>query len=182
MFWERDEQIEILYLFLSADGKRTEQEISMFGEICEKYGVSKEEKNDAIKKSVKKLSDHKSEKNPVLASIQNLVETSYIFDSKEMQISTVWNLMSLAYADRDYAIEEKIIIDYLIKEWNINDSIQFHLKDSLDTLNNLYKHKKWISESVLDNEIKQEYLKQNSKDIDNIQKSIEQTISEFNMI
>ena len=105
-----------------------------------------------------------------------------IKDSKGMQVSTLWNLMNLAYADKAFSEEEKNIINFLVKEWNISDKIFYHLSDSLETLNALYNYKKWINETVSDKEKRDEYLTEVKKDIDNILKSVEETVEEINVM
>ena len=190
MLERKDEQLKVIYLFLLADGKKSSEEMSMFGEICKKYEIEKKEKNDVIRFCNEKLEEYKGEKNPVLSAINDVINTDHnvfsimkgIKESKGMQISTLWNLMNLAFADEEFVPEEREIIDYLINYWNVDEKILYHLTDSLATLNELYKHKVWINKSIVDKSTRDELLKENRRSIENILKSIELTVEEVEMI
>lgn len=191
MFERRIEELKVLYLFLFADGKKSPEETTMFGDICKKYEIDKEKKSDVVKYCNEKLNEYKNADNPALASIKDVINTDQDFfgfmmkgikDSKEMQISTLWNLMNLAYADKEFSEEEKDIIEFLVKQWKVDDKIMVHLTDSIETLNYLYNYKKWVNETIVDKVKRAVLLKEIRKDIKNILKSVEQIVEEIHMI
>lgn len=193
MFENRDDQLKVLYLFLSADGVKSNQEMSMFGEICKKYDVDKDKKREVIQYCNNELEVHASEDFPALSAIQEIVDKGRsvfsflnkdLRNSKSQQASTIWNLMNLGYADKDYSSKEKEIVEYLIRKWEIDEVVVLQLEETLNTLNRLYTYKAELQNSYDYSNPKRFFKSIDAvdKDIDNLLKNIAVTVEEVELI
>lgn len=98
--------------------------------------------------------------------------------SAEDKAKILWNLINLGYADSSFTMSERKVVDYLRNYWKISDSLYQEMIDVAETCLALEKHKLWI-EGLPDSEYKLEKTKQVKKDIKDVQKTIETTISEI---
>lgn len=92
----------------------------------------------------------------------------------------MWNLINLAYADTHYSIEEREVVDFLRDFWEISESLYQEMIDVAETMLALEKHKSWVENTITDDDVKLEKIKQIKTDIKFSHDSIKATISELN--
>lgn len=186
-----EEQIKIFCLFLLADGERTSDEGKKLTSICRKMKVEASTRKE-MERSCREMldfTDKKDNSDGIIQAIDRLLQGDSLFlwgrgldDNKEKQISTIWNLMNLGYADHEYSPPEQKIVSFLCRRWNVDAAIMEELQNSADTLLSLYKQKEWVETTITDEEEKKRYQRVIKKDINRVSKNIEITISEADLI
>lgn len=150
---------------------------------CKQFFISTDEKKRIIKECQKIKKEglswkeflEKSSQNYLLGDDLNL-DSWYIGWSK---ISVVWNLINLGYADGYYTNIERELVDFLCEYWEIENSLYREMMDTADTILALENYKKWVDKILPESEIKQAKIKKIQRDIKDVQKSIELTITEI---
>lgn len=175
------EQAKLYYLYMMADGELSANEKKLFNKICKELGVDSEDKKQIVKECGN-MSTYE-----IYESINDLIDTPTVpmvvaiysqQKRKQTQATILWNLVNLGYADANYSIEEKQIVDSCRKKWNIKESVYQEMIDVAETCLSLEKHKEWL-ESLDDSDYKTRKLKQLDKDMLFSLESIKTTISEL---
>ncbi len=178
-------QAKLYYLYMMADGTVSDGENRLFDEICKELYLNADDKK-RIEQECREISNE--EKMNCIEVVERNAEESYMsgvldidlnkYDSDINKAKILWNLVNLGYADSEFTIDEREIIDYLREYWEIPDSLYQEMIDVAETCLALEKHKQWI-EGLPDNDYKLEKKKQVKKDIKHVQETIFTTISEI---
>lgn len=93
----------------------------------------------------------------------------------------VWNLINLGYADTCYSDEEKTIVNYLVKKWNVNQEVYQEMIDTSDVMFALTKHKDWVISTFPKGTDRDKKEKKLDSDIEKMLNDIKITIEELTM-
>ena len=194
---KQEQQLKIFYLFLVADGRRTDEEIGKMNMIYEKMKIDKEDREKIEKFCDDALYSDESSDNSahiiqIIKSIlgnnldhQGIGGIPFAFrlgtdlnHDKSAQVSTVWNLINLGYSDKDYSTSENKIVKFLSDFWDVDETVICEFKDSAETLVSLYKQEEWIKSTKKKKETIDKYMQTYENDIKRISDNIEITIKE----
>lgn len=194
---KQEQQLKIFYLFLVADGSRTDEEIGKMNMIYEKMKIDKEDREKIEKFCDDALysddsSDNSAQIIQIIKSIlgnnldhQGIGGSPFAFrlgtdlnHDKSAQVSTIWNLINLGYSDKDYSKSENKIVKFLSDFWGVDETIICEFKDSSETLVSLYKQEEWIKSTKKKKETIDKYMQTYENDIKRISDNIEITIKE----
>lgn len=151
-------QLKIYYLFAHADGELSMYEERKLTSIAHELEISEseiQEYND-FRKKTSSLPNLCNSQN-VIQEIDALLDeskSSFSFfggstldRSKEEQVQTIWTLINLGYADKDFSAEERKVISHLINRWETDSMIVDEFYDTANTLLALTRQKEWIISS-----------------------------------
>lgn len=181
---DKRSQAVLYYLYMKADFEISAREAKLFNTICDKLELDESDKEDVIDR-IKGVSEthHLNclellKKNSGLTQFGTLHLSLYKFEKNEEKATILWNLINLGYADTAYTNEEREVVDYLKKYWEIPDFLYQEMIDVVETCLALEEHQRW-AESLESSSYKDEKLNQIKRDLKQIQDSIKITIAEF---
>lgn len=178
-------QAKLYYLYMMSDGDVSDKEKKLFTSICKELGIDSDDKKGIIKECKQIQSEKglscidvvkKNAEESNMCSVLDIDLNSYESDMDKAKI--VWNLINLGYADTYFTIDERDVVDYLRKYWDVSGVLYQEMIDVAETCLSLEKHRIWV-ESLPESEYKLEKLKQIKKDIKFAQETIKTTISEI---
>ena len=179
------QQAKLYYLYMMSDGDISDNEKRLFNTICKKLQLDADDKKHIIAEC-KEITDEKglnciqvirkNSKESAIFGVLDIGLTGYASDKDKAII--LWNLINLGYSDAIYSTQEKEVVDFLRKYWNVPESLYLEMIDVAETCLALERHKQWVS-ALPETEDKVKKLDQIKKDIKFTQKTIETTISEI---
>jgi len=147
--WIEVIQAKIIYLFMNANGICTKEECSKlcnYAEVC----VDSADK-ELIEEYVQSIGlvDNNDNSAAIIAAIDELLgltarkeneQKSFwlsavrvLNNNETLQALTLWELIKLAYYDKDYSKSEQAIIEFLIEEWNIDRNLYCAMINTIKT-------------------------------------------------
>lgn len=201
-------QAKLYYLYMMSDGDVSDGEKKLFDKICKELYLDADDKK-SIKQECNEISKQEkmtcidvvkknAEESYMYGTLDilkigrktsNILQESYMYRildidldkyvSDEDKAKIIWNLVNLGYADSNFTIDEREVVDYLREYWELPDSIYQEMIDVAETCLALEKHKLWI-EGLPDTDYNLEKINQVKKDLKQVQKMILTTISEIN--
>ena len=177
----------LYYLYMMADGKVSQEEVTLFDTICKEMELNSESKQAVIQKS-KEMAEGSSDLLNII--IENKIDDQAVIQGFGAIFSTmrdassrgriIWNLVNLGYADKVYSDEEKVIVKYLVDKWSVNADILQEFVDVADTMLALTKQKQWVS-ATYKGEKREKKEEQISSQITELLQDVKLTISEITM-
>lgn len=149
----KETQLQFYSLFLLSDGKWTLEEEKYLDDICKKMKIGDDTKKKIITycQSLQLNEDDNSER--VIHEMDQALSGMFFFPeikySKKKQIEVIWTMLNLGYADREYSIPEKKVVQHLIKKWEVKPVIVSELIDTADTILLLTRQKEWLKTTGL---------------------------------
>lgn len=178
-------QAKLYYLYMMSDGDVSDGEKKLFTTICKELGVDTDDKKEIIKECKQIQMEEglscievveKNAKESYMYGVLDIDLNSYESDVDKAKI--IWNLINLGYADTHFTIDEREVVDYLRKYWEVSDALYQEMFDVAETCLALEKHRAWV-ENLPESDYKLEKIKQIKKDIKFVQETIKTTISEI---
>ena len=167
---------QICYLFMLADGECSESERKRFAVICKKVCGVDANTREEIEESCEKIPLNEGPDNWRMAirEIGKVIEDEHLdcWTTKSERTTILWTLINLGYADKEYGESEKIVTNYVAKEFKIAPEDYFALQDIADTMVALEKQKEWLNNSTCTHA---EYINEMSE-IDKAMKRLEKSI------
>ena len=116
------EQAKLYYLYMMSDGEVSEKEENLFKEICRSLEL---DVDDIKKVKAECMEIRDGEKLSCIDVVTKNIETSYEMSgilniglngyiSGKDKARILWNLINLGYADSQYTIDEREVVDFLI--------------------------------------------------------------------
>ena len=172
------EEAGLYYLFMMSDGKLSDNEERIFDDICKKMEMSENEKQAVI--------SHCREVSRNFKSIAAVIARERLDDdlrvlNKSARTIIVWNLVNLGYADDCYSDEEKNIVGYLVKEWNIPEAVYREMVDVADTMLALSKQRDWLIATYSEGNARDKKEKEIEAEIESLVSDVKVTIEEQTM-
>lgn len=195
---DRIEAVKISYYLMAVDGKISECEESYLSEIAEGFGINEPSLFKDVIIRTNAFLNYTSDSNLVYKLIKNevdkIIEKIYNQNSpkKSLEIESefieeglskeyitpniiIWNLMTMAIKDLDYSENEKMLINFVAKKFNIDRSILVEMDNAIRALYSIQNELEWINKNI-------ENQSESSKLIDkliNRRKIIENSIKLF---
>lgn len=195
---DRIEAVKIAYYLMAVDGKISECEENYLSEIAEGFGINEPALFEDVIIRTNALLNYTSDSNLVYKLIKNevdkIIEKTYNQNSqkKSLEIENefieewlskeyitpniiIWNLMTMAIKDLDYSENEKMLINFVAKKFNIDRSILVEMDNAIRALYSIQNELEWINKNI-------ENQSESSKLIDeliNRRKIIENSIKLF---
>ena len=140
--------IEIMYFLMSADGEMKPREEEIFNEMGSALLEDFETHKEFILADCRKQLENPDQKPLALLLAEAvdhaliLSETSegYCINSRHL----IWDLLTIANSDEDYATVEQELIRYIAERLNIDKAVVCELESSMATIMDLDKEMKWI--------------------------------------
>lgn len=179
------EQGKLYYLYMMSDGEVSEKEENLFKEICRSLEL---DVDDIKKVKAECMEIRDGEKLSCIDVVTKNIETSYEMSgilniglngyiSGKDKARILWNLINLGYADSQYTIDEREVVDFLREHWKIPEVLYQEMIDVAETCLALEKHRSWIEE-LPDSNYKLEKRKAVKKNIKHVQEMVLTAISE----
>lgn len=177
------EEMMLYYLYMMSDGGISYNEQNMFNDICKEMRVDEGIKHSVIAEC-KEIAKHSENTLDIIKSenIDEIVRSGIFGLKNASSLATIiWNLVNLGYADTYYSDEEKKIVRYFLKKWNINSEVYQEMVDTADTMLALSKQKDWITSTLPKDNIRNEKEKRIDSEINTLLSDIKLTIKELTM-
>lgn len=126
------EELKIYYLFTFVDGKVSKEENRKFAQLCKsgEFGNYNKELIIGLCSSIIGEDEEKKERR-ITEAIKNIAEMFYRENDKQR---ILWNVINIAYTDKEIAPSEEKIIDFLAKQFEIPKEIYDDMVDVADTM------------------------------------------------
>lgn len=187
---EKVEQLKIYLLFMQADGDSSKSEMKYLEDIVSKMDLSdsgRQEFQAFLGQLLMKPLDKGS--SSAIHEIEQLLgekeeNCNYDFlrysidNNKMLQAQTIWTLINLGYADKEYSKPEKEIVNYLVERWEMDPALVFELNDTADTILALTSQKEWVKSTTKPYEEIDSIAREIEKNIAYMFKNIEISIAE----
>lgn len=171
----------LYYLYMISDGEVSYNEEKMFDEICKELRLNEEEKKAVVNKCKEKALCSKSSFDAIM--IEKLDEqvgkSLFGFKNASSLARIIWNLINLGYADTCFSGEEKKIVEYLIKKWNVKQEVYGEMINTADTMLALTKQKEWLMSTYEKGSIRDKKEKKIDFEIATMLSDIKTTIEEL---
>lgn len=196
----------LYYLYMMSDGEVSYSEKKMFDEICTELEIGSDEKEEAITECLELVtkpedafyiivnerldfgerldfSERLDNVSSIISSINrfNMRNWFSMQNDKASLSRIIWNLVNLGYADTVFSENEKEIIKYLLKKWEIGDEVYQEMIDTAETMLALTKQKEWLISKY--NKNSERYYKEKKVDceIQELLSDMKLTIAELEM-
>lgn len=168
---DRIEAVKIAYYLMAVDGKISECEENYLNEIAEGFGINEPALFEDVIIRTNALLNYTSDSNLVYKLIKNevdkIIEKIYNQNSqkKSLEIENefieewlskeyitpniiIWNLMTMAIKDLDYSENEKMLINFVAKKFNIDRSILVEMDNAIRALYSIQNELEWINKNI----------------------------------
>ena len=140
--------IEIMYFLMSADGEMEPREEEAFNEMGSALLEDFEKHKEIILTDCRKQLENPDQK-PLALLLAEAVDHALILseNSEGYCINSrhlIWNLLTIANSDRNYASAEQELIRYTADRLHIDKAVVSELESSMATIMDLDKEVKWI--------------------------------------
>ena len=146
---EKRNAAKIYYYLMYVDGKVTDEEIGRFEEIGKEIDEDFEKYKDEIikecKEQISKAKDSRYLYDRIQEGVEN--ELKYQFDDCSWNVSAkliVWNMLTIAYSDQEYAETERNLIKYVACRTNVDSVYLLEMENLLKAAKAVEKEKEWI--------------------------------------
>lgn len=139
----------IFYYLIAADGEIQDSEMEMFLTIGNEIDPKFVDRKDSIVEECKKQLEKVIDPDDYFDVLQDGVEAAiakskYSKDSYITPKLLVWNLLTIAYSDREYAEAERKLLKYIVRKLNIDKAVFLEMENSILTLMDLEREVAWI--------------------------------------
>lgn len=168
---DRIEAVKIAYYLMAVDGKISECEENYLNEIAEGFGINEPALFEDVIIRTNALLNYTSDSNLVYKLIKNevdkIIEKIYNQNSQKKSLEIeiefieeglskeyitpniiIWNLMTMAIKDLDYSKNEKMLINFVAKKFNIDRSILVEMDNAIRALYSIQNELEWINENI----------------------------------
>lgn len=166
---------------MKVDGNIAPEEDERFKTILKELNATESEKDQIIKVlETINLSPYSDNSFEVCIKISEIVNNYYsiLNKNKREQYFTVWTLINLGYADKEYTAPEKRVVDFLIEKWKIEPDITAEMFDTAETMLALTKEKEWVKKTNMSFDHISDVVKKIDEDIKRMFNNMATTIAE----
>lgn len=168
---------KICYLFMLADGQSSDTEKKLFTQVCKKVFDVDANTRERIEEECEKIPVDEGPDNWRMAirEIGKVMDEEHLDNWLEKNECTLllWTLINIGYADTEYSKPERIVTDYVAKEFKIAQEDYYALQDIAETMTSLVEQKEWLKLAKCTHE---EFSEEMNK-IDETMKRLEKSIA-----
>lgn len=141
--------VKVFYFLMSADGEIAAEEEEKFEQIGRELDPGFDGYKDAIISECKKQLEKLIDTGDFYDTLQDGVETALT----EEQISIIgyltpklllWDLMTIAYCDKEYNETERRLLKYIVRKLNISKDVFLDMESMLAAVNDIEREIAWI--------------------------------------
>jgi|TergutMp193P3_1026864.scaffolds.fasta_scaffold102843_2 hypothetical protein len=173
-------QLQIIYLFLSAENRISDADFVLFEEIgktVEKFSDMKGEIVGECEKILATPDGNKTRFEIVsnLLSEKATKKLAFLWRTPEDNRSVLWSLISLLYQIEGRSENKEQLVETWAKKSSIDDSVFLEMHDTCKTQKEIVEYQKWLETSKL------EYLEIKSimQELDKNLMSLQQSVSDL---
>jgi len=144
---------KIFYYLIAADGEIQDSEMEMFLTVGNEIDPEFADHKDSIVEECKKQLEKEIDPDDYYDVLQDGVEAA-IDKSKHSKDSyitpklLVWNLLTIAYSDQEYAEAERKLLKYIVRKLDIDKAVFLEMENSILTLMDLEREVAWIKQQI----------------------------------
>ena len=156
MFYSRHDEARLYYLLMISDDELSKDEKEKFDQICESLKINDLKKQEIIDDCIEnmrgKLRNYTIFKrciDNILCSDEYSIEnyrSNTAFD-KQDEGKIIWTMINLSYSDNDFSDNEKVIIQYLVKVFEVDEGLLADMLDTAETIQIIVNQIEWMKNS-----------------------------------
>ena len=177
----RKKEAMLYYLYMMCDGEVSYSEEKVFNKICNDLKIEKKDVEEVITDCRVLAPDPESAFSVIVREKieENVINQWFGISNKSERARIIWNLLNLGYADTRFSENEKKIVSYIVRKWNIDDNVYQEMVDTSETMLALVKQKEWLLKTFFKDKERDEKEKIIDNEIDKMFTDIPITIEEL---
>ena len=177
----RKNEAMLYYLYMMCDGEVSYSEEKVFNKICNDLKIEKKDVEEVITDCRVLAPDPESAFSVIVREKieENVINQWFGISNKSERARIIWNLLNLGYADTRFSENEKKIVSYIVRKWNIDDNVYQEMVDTSETMLALVKQKEWLLKTFFKDKERDEKEKIIDNEIDKMFTDITITIEEL---
>ena len=177
----RKKEAMLYYLYMMCDGEVSYSEEKVFNKICNDLKIEKKDVEEVITDCRVLAPDPESAFSVIVREKieENVINQWFGISNKSERARIIWNLLNLGYADTRFSENEKKIVSYIVRKWNIDDNVYQEMVDTSETMLALVKQKEWLLKTFFKDKERDEKEKIIDNEIDKMFTDITITIEEL---
>lgn len=141
--------LKIFYYLMAADGKITSSEQEKFDEIGKELDPDFDEHKstlfDECKNRMAKIIDTEDSYDALQDGVEAALSEEQISDNGFITPKLlIWDLMTIAYSDKEYDEAERRLLKYIVRKLDIAKDVFLEMETSLLTINDIERELTWI--------------------------------------
>ncbi|MDE6406326.1 MAG: TerB family tellurite resistance protein [Lachnospiraceae bacterium] len=182
MYIKKRDAVKFYYYLIAADGEVKQSELEKFEEIGKEtdtsFGDYRDEVIKECKQQLKKVIDEDEYYEVIKEGIdealgeENDFYRNYSSYDRIGASLVLWNLLSIAVSDKEYAAEEQKLIRYMVRKLEIDKVVYLEMENAIKTIQNIDR-----TIMLLSNQDKGFVIKDNNLEIDS--SIIGETVKEY---
>ncbi len=146
MYIKKRDAVKLYYYLIAADGEVKQSELEKFEEIGKETDTSfvdyKDEVIEECNRQIKKVIDEDEYFEVIKEGIDEVLGKDSSLMSRLMfggigAPLVLWNLLSIAVSDKEYAPEEQKLIRYMVRKMKIDKDIYLEMENAIKTIQNI---------------------------------------------
>lgn len=146
MYIKKRDAVKLYYYLIAADGEVKQSELEKFEEIGKETDTSfvdyKDEVIEECNRQIKKVIDEDEYFEVIKEGIDEVLGKDSSLMSRLMfggigAPLVLWNLLSIAVSDKEYAPEEQKLIRYMVRKMKIDKDIYLEMENAIKTILNI---------------------------------------------
>ena len=178
------EEAKLYYLYMLADGNAANSERKIFDSICNELNVESDMKKEIIDECNMIVAENTSILDAITTEeLDEKIKQGWLFElrSDSTRARIIWNMVNLGYADSEYSMEEKEIVNYLLDKWSVNEEVYQEFIDTEETIASLYKYKEWIAATFPQGDVRGKKEADVENEVRMLLEDVQLTIKELTM-
>jgi uncharacterized tellurite resistance protein B-like protein len=141
--------LKIFYYLIAIDGKITKEEEEKFNLIGQEIDNNYIEHSDSIikccKEQLEKVIDDADFYDVVQDGVMDALITNQLLENGYITPKLLlWDMITLAYEDGEYADIERRLIKFVVRKLNISKDIYLEMENSYLTISDIEKESEWV--------------------------------------
>lgn len=146
MYIKKRDAVKLYYYLIAADGEVKQSELEKFEEIGKETDTSfvdyKDEVIEECNRQIKKVIDEDEYFEVIKEGIDEVLGKDSSLMSRLMfggigAPLVLWNLLSIAVSDKEYAPEEQKLIRYMVRKMKLDKDIYLEMENAIKTIQNI---------------------------------------------
>ena len=147
MYIKKRDAVKFYYYLIAADGEVKQSELEKFEEIGKEtdtsFGDYRDEVIKECKQQLKKVIDEDEYYEVIKEGIdetlgeENDFYRNYSSYDRIGASLVLWNLLSIAVSDKEYAAEEQKLIRYMVRKLEIDKAVYLEMENAIKTIQNI---------------------------------------------
>ena len=153
ILFEKKAAIKAFYYLMAVDGAIAADEVTCFDEIGNEldpieFPKYRDEVIDEYEQQIKTIIDDEDYYEVILEGVDKALSAQT--DTAENGVSVrllVWNLLVIAFSNKNYSSFERRIIKHIVRVWNMDRSVFLEMEQIIKTNADIMSELEWINQS-----------------------------------